>query len=98
MNGVTVIITMPDGHVAACETDFHPGSPAGFTVEEMQTMRATERAWHSVMEGYSSCGLAKAICADNMTVRQIARRLEGHGWRVTAKPISVDVPATETDS
>ena len=84
--GTLIIITMPDGHVAAADADFDASTPMGYTREEIQTARATERAWNRVMHDYCNPQVAAAICADGATIRGIGHRLEhDHGWRVTAR-------------
>ena len=88
MTGVLVVIITATGHVAAAEADFEPGNPAGFSVEEMQTQRARDRAWKVVMRAYCHDDIAKAI-NDGYALRQVCQRLLDAGWKEEAKAVEV---------
>ena len=90
--GMLVAIVSSAGHVVAAEADFESGHPMGFSVEDMQTRRASDRAWRKVMADFCHPDIAKAICGAGLAMDQIKRRLlDQHGWTEQAKGVEMGV-------
>ena len=86
MNGKLVVIVTADGHVAATQADFDQGSPAGWTVADMQERRATQAAWSRVMMEFCHPDIGKAMTG--LALNTVARALVGAGWKVHVTPVS----------
>ena len=86
MNGTLVVIVTAAGHVAATQADFDQGSPAGWTVADMQERRATQAAWSRVMMEFCHPDIGRAV--QGMTLQSVASALRGAGWKVHVTPVS----------
>ena len=78
-DGVTVIV-MFNGRVMASASDFDLSMPVGFTLRDIQTSRATRRAWQNAFDATCHPHVASAITSATR-VSDVARQLMfHHGW------------------
>ena len=89
MKGIIVIVTSPDGHVQGSYADFEQLKPGGFGIQEVQEHRARARVWGEIFYAHCSNSVAKAIGANEFTVKEVANRLLGQGWKETVRELSI---------
>ena len=87
-SGVVVVILSTVG-VAATAADFDSSSPAGYTVEESQTMRAKDRAWRIVMSDFCQPDIADAVCGSWTALSTVTTHLLNNGWKELSESVEV---------
>lgn len=85
LRGVIAILTSPDGHVIATETDFGGLPHCGYTLRNGQEYRAINALKYAAVRAYCSRALSDAL--DGYAVDVVFRRLKDAGHRVTIIPI-----------
>ena len=90
MQGTVCVVTNPDGEVFAHGVDVEQGKPAGWTLENIQEMRAEATAWRDAFNGGCHPDMAAAITAHRMTAEAVAREMRDRGWKATFR--TFDLP------
>ena len=63
--GVTVVIVHPKGHAVGHGSDFSEVCPAGMSMVELQTNRATREAWQCAAAAYCGPDIAATLEPSN---------------------------------
>lgn len=83
--GIVAILQTKEGVVIVTATDFHTGTPGGFSQKEAQTIRAKDRLALKAVDGLSSPLLSGAI--DKYAATQILSKMCDNGCRVVVVPV-----------
>jgi len=86
--GVTVLVTDAHGRELGTGSDFELGHPAGYTILEAQTRRASNAAWWDAFDRTCRNEVANVINQGGIAFDQLRHKLKDqHGWREHIIPL-----------